>query len=100
DSFELLDRLGREGFAWLDGDAGFVTSGVAATVAPADAPAFLRTIAHERDGDAPSWAGPRAVGALPFTGGGRLVVPSSITARAADGRGWCTAVGPVDEPAP
>jgi len=98
ESFDLLDRLGRDGFAWLDGDAGFVTSGVAATLAPAEAPAFLRELAHERDDDTPPWAGPRAVGALPFAGGGRLVVPSLITARDADGRGWCTAIGRLDEP--
>jgi menaquinone-specific isochorismate synthase len=100
DSFDLLDRLGRDGFAWLDGDAGFVTDGVAATVAPADAPAFLRTLAHERDADVPAWAGPRAVGALPFAGGGYLSVPSRITARDSDGRGWYTVVGRADEPSP
>ncbi len=98
--FDLLDRLGHDGFAWLDRDAGFVTNGVAATVTPADAPAFLRALAHDRDGDAPAWAGPRAVGALPFAGGGRLTVPSLITARDADGRGWCTVVGDADEPLP
>jgi menaquinone-specific isochorismate synthase len=98
--FELLDRLGRDGFAWLDGDAGFVTAGVAATVAPGDAPAFLRSLAHDRDDETPAEAGPRAVGALPFAGGGRLAVPSLITARDADGRGWCTVVGPADVPWP
>jgi menaquinone-specific isochorismate synthase len=100
DSFDLLDRLGRDGFAWFDGDAGFVTSGVAATVAPSDAPAFLRALAHDRDADTPAGAGPRAVGALPFAGDGRLTVPSLITARDADGRGWCTVVGRSDEPSP
>ncbi len=100
ESFDLLDRLGREGFAWLDDDAGFVTAGVAATVAPADAPAFLRALVHDRDADTPAWAGPRAVGALPFAGAGRLTVPSLITARDADGRGWCTTVGRADEPPP
>ena len=99
-SFDLLDRLGRDGFAWLEGDAGFVTDGVAATVAPADATAFLRTLPHDHDAGTPPWAGPRAVGALPFAGGGRLFVPSRITARDSDGRGWCTVVGQADASPP
>lgn len=87
---DLFEHLGTDGFAWMDDDDAFVTSGVAAIVAPEDAPAVLRTIAYER-GDAPRDARPRAMGALPFAGAGRLVVPSLIV-----GRGWCTTIEPAD----
>ena len=72
---DLLDCYAPDGFAWIDGDHGFVASGVAAVVAPADAPSFLSTIRHwPADARVPDAAGPRAVGALPFTGSGvRLV---------------------------
>jgi menaquinone-specific isochorismate synthase len=90
---ELLDHLGADGFAWLDGDRPFVTAGIAAVVTPEEAPAVLRAIAYD-SGDAPADARPRAVGALPFAGGGRLVVPSLIV-----GRGWCTTIEPADSTA-
>ena len=34
--------------------------------------------------------GPRAVGALPFAGGGRMIIPARIVERDADGRVWRT----------
>ena len=91
---DLLDRLGPSGFAWFaDGDA-FVTSGVAATLEPAEAVAFLRSL--ERTGDA-GGRGPRAVGALPFAGTstGALVVPARIVERDAAGKIWATTVAPA-----
>ena len=100
DGFDLLDHLGPRGFAWLDGARGFVTAGVAATVDPLDASTRLGTIDHERDRYAPAHAGPRAVGALPFDGDGRLVIPARIVARDTEGRAWCTHIGTVDPPAP
>ena len=72
---DLLEHLAPGGFAWLDGYTGFVTAGVAATVEPADAAAYLRALPHDRSSDVPVPAGPRAVGGLPFSGPGRLVVP-------------------------
>jgi menaquinone-specific isochorismate synthase len=93
----LLDHLGRDGCAWIDGDVGFTTAGVVATVAPDDAVEFLATIQHDLHRDAARVAGPRAVGALPFAGTGRLIVPARIVGRDADGRGWCTT---IDAPAP
>jgi menaquinone-specific isochorismate synthase len=89
---QLLDHLGGDGFAWLDGSAGFVTAGIAATVAPANAVGFLRALRHEHDCDAPGTAGPRAVGALPFDGTDMLVVPAVVIAQDADGRAWQTVV--------
>ncbi len=96
---ELLDHLGADGFAFLDGEYGFVTAGVANVVAPDDAPAFLRTIAHDRDDDTPATVGPRAVGALPFRGAGRLFVPEVITGRDAHtGLAWRTRIARADTP--
>jgi menaquinone-specific isochorismate synthase len=98
---DLLGALGPGGFAWLDGNAGFVTSGVAAAVAPEGAQAALDAIVHDAAPGTPPGAGPRAVGALPFAGGGRLVVPARIVGITADGGGWETLVGaaPADAPA-
>jgi menaquinone-specific isochorismate synthase len=93
----LLDHLGRDGCAYLDGDQGFATAGVVATVAPDAAVAFLATIAHDAHPDTSRSAGPRAVGALPFNGTGRLIVPARIVGRDADGRAWCTT---IDETSP
>jgi menaquinone-specific isochorismate synthase len=91
--FDLLDAYTSDGFAWLDGEYGFVTSGAAAVVAPADATAFLAGIRHSTTGvDVPATAGPRAVGALPFAGTGELVVPARIVARDATGRVWRTVI--------
>ncbi len=90
---DLLDCYEPDGFAWLDGDHGFVASGVAAVVAPADARSLLATIRHSSaDVHVSDAAGPRAVGALPFTGSGQLVVPGLIIGRDADGRMWRTVI--------
>jgi len=98
---DLLDEYTPGGFAWLDGDVGFVAAGVAAVVDPADAAAFLATIRHRPDdGGVSNAAGPRAVGALPFTGPGPLFVPARIVGRDAAGASWCTVIEPVDAPLP
>jgi len=57
--FDLLDFYAHDGFAWIDGDHGFVATGVAALVAPADATALLADIGHWADPDTPAGAGPR-----------------------------------------
>jgi menaquinone-specific isochorismate synthase len=94
---DLVDSLGPGGFAWFaDGDA-FVTAGIAAVVDPADAVALLRSI--ERAGDA-GGRGPRALGALPFTGHGRLTVPARIVERDSAGRAWETTISPAISSAP
>jgi menaquinone-specific isochorismate synthase len=94
---DLLDGFDADGFAWIDGDHGFVASGVAAVVRPEDAPELLASIAHRTaaDGVSPA-AGPRAVGALPFRGLGELVVPARIVGRDADGRAWQTVVDGIE----
>ena len=98
---DLIDCYTADGFAWLDGDHGFVTSGVAAVVAPADAPSFLATIRHSSaTAHVPDSAGPRAVGALPFGGSGHLVVPAVIVGRDHKGRTWRTVIDDVDAPRP
>lgn len=100
DPGDLLDHLAPGGFAWIDGACGFVTAGVAASMAPDRAEAALDAIAHERAPGTPGTAGPRAVGALPFQGAGRLVIPARIVARDAGGPAWCTTISEVDPPAP
>jgi menaquinone-specific isochorismate synthase len=98
DPAPLLTHLDPEGFAWLHGDSGFVTTGIAALVRPEEARAFLASIAHITDEDAPA-AGPRAVGALPFADDASLVVPARIVGRDADGTGWETMIGHAEMPA-
>jgi menaquinone-specific isochorismate synthase len=95
--FDLLDVYAPDGFAWLDGNQGFVASGIAALVAPTDARAFLASISHWTSEDVSAAAGPRAVGALPFAGSGQLVVPARIVGRDADGRTWRTIIDHVEE---
>jgi menaquinone-specific isochorismate synthase len=99
DATDLVDHLGPDGAAWLDGACGFVTAGVAAIVEPADAVLTLRAIEHER-GDAPDAIRPRAIGALPFEGGGRMIVPARIVTRDAHGRVWRTTIEPAHQVAP
>ena len=51
--FDLLDVYAPDGFAWLDGNEGFVASGIAALVAPA---AGLPMLAKKvTKGLTPSW---------------------------------------------
>ncbi len=92
DTTDLLDHLEGDGGAWLDGPTGFVTAGVATIVDPARAVETLRTI---ESADAPAGVGPRAFGALPFHGAGRMVVPARIVQRTADGHVWRTIVEPA-----
>jgi len=96
---DLIDLVDPDGFAWIDGDCGFVASGVAAVVPPERATALVASIAHWADPAViPATAGPRAVGALPFRGTGELVVPARIVGRAEDGRAWQTVIDAVDVP--
>jgi len=100
-AIDLLDYSSPDGFAWLDRDHGFVASGVAALVSPAEAAAFLATIRHSAGGDDVSeTAGPRAVGALPFVGSGDLVVPARIVGRDTHGRVWRTVIDDAEFPDP
>jgi menaquinone-specific isochorismate synthase len=87
----LADSFGDDGTAWLDGDRGFVTAGIAAMVEPRDAVATLRGIDHVCD-DGFDAIGPRAVGALPFEGGGRMIIPTRIVARDPTGHVWRTTI--------
>ena len=95
----VVDHLAADGAAWLRDGRGFVTAGIAAVVQPGDAVAALREIDHVHRGpeidtglDAPR---PRAVGALPFAGGGRMIVPARIVERTPDGRLWRTVIEPA-----
>jgi menaquinone-specific isochorismate synthase len=96
--FDLLDHLGPEGFVWFDGPVGFVTSGVAMTVDADEAPDIVRTLAHESTAGVSPDAGPRAVGALPFAGSGRMVVPARLTGLDHEGRAWMTTFDGCDAP--
>ncbi|HUV10505.1 MAG TPA: isochorismate synthase [Acidimicrobiia bacterium] len=91
---DLLDELGSDGFAWLHGDSGFVTSGVATRVHPDDAVEVLAEIDHD-DEVGTTGSGPVAAGALPFAAATRatLTVPSRIVGRHPGGRGWVTEIG-------
>jgi menaquinone-specific isochorismate synthase len=100
DPEDLLRRLGAGGGAWLVGESGFVTAGVAARFTLGEACAALAAIEHRRSADAPESAGPRAIGALRFEGGGTLVLPARIVARDGEGRAWQTTVAGVDVPPP
>jgi menaquinone-specific isochorismate synthase len=92
DPIDLLDSLGPDGFTWFADGEEFVTAGTAAIVEPTEAVSFLRSV--ERSGDA-GGRGPRAVGALPFGGGARMVVPARIVERDAAGKVWSTSVVPA-----
>jgi isochorismate synthase len=94
DAGDLFDHLGADGFAFVDGDHGFVTAGRVLEVPTEDALPVLRSI----EGVDPDRV--RVVGALPFEGGGRLVVPARIVARERDGRAWQTEIEGVDGLAP
>ena len=94
----LTDCFGPDGTAWLDGECGFVTAGVAAIVDPRDAVAMLRAIDHTCD-EAPDAVGPRAVGALPFEGDGRMVIPARVVTRDAAGRFWRTTIDSAEHDA-
>jgi menaquinone-specific isochorismate synthase len=99
---DLVDELAPDGFAWLEDDAGFVTSGVAARFPAADAGPVLARIEVD-DPIARPGTGALAVGALPFdaAAAGELVVPRRITGLDADGRAWRTEVGsPLSARAP
>jgi len=92
----LLDHLAPDGAAWLHDGRGFVTAGTAAVVPPADAIEVLRAIDHVPAERGTGATGPRAVGALPFAGGGRMIVPARIVERTRDGRLWRTVIEPAD----
>jgi menaquinone-specific isochorismate synthase len=94
---DLLRELGAGGFAWFGPNGSFVTGGEAVRVAPADARAVLDAIDDVRPDGAPRAAGAIAVGALPFDGGGRLVVPARVVGVGPGGRAWRTTIGPADE---
>ena len=98
DAGALLDHLGVGGAAWLDGTRGFVTAGIAEIVEPSEAVAALQAIAHENPDDS-GIGGPRAFGALPFMGGGRMIIPARIVERDTEGRLWRTEISPAAVPA-
>ncbi|MGO9876328.1 MAG: isochorismate synthase MenF [Acidimicrobiia bacterium] len=98
DGGNLLDHLGPDGTAWLDGPRGFATAGIAAIVEPSHAVAALRAISRDdvaTNQTTHAAIGPRAVGALPFAGGGRMIVPARIVERDRDGLMWRTVIGPA-----
>ncbi len=95
----LLESLAPDGFAWLAGDAGFVTSGIAARVPAADVDRVLAALEVD-DAVAQPGTGAIAVGALPFHGaeGGEVVIPATVTGIGADGRAWRTEIGASESP--
>jgi menaquinone-specific isochorismate synthase len=96
---DVLDHYSGAGCAWLGASASFVTAGVAKTVALGDAAGALAAIDHHVTDPCSDQAGPRAIGALPFSGAGPLVIPTRIVGRDAHGAMWCTEIGSDAEPA-
>lgn len=88
---DLVEHLGRDGFAWFGDEHQFVTAGVAARVSTAHAASFLRSI--ERSRDEPPVPGPRAVAALPFAGSGTMTIPAVVVERDRHGATWRTTIG-------
>lgn len=70
DPLDALDALGRDGFAWFDGDRAVVTSGVAAVVAPKDVASTLARLGDDAV----------ACGALDFADASAspLIVPARV----------------------
>jgi menaquinone-specific isochorismate synthase len=99
DAGDLLAFADPRGFVWLNDDDGFVTTGVAAEVPASIATDVLGAVTHVRAPGSPDAAGPRVVGALPFEGGGQLVLPAHILGRDANGRTWRTTIDDCDVPA-
>jgi menaquinone-specific isochorismate synthase len=98
DPGDLLAFADPRGFVWLNDGGGFVTTGLAAEVPAPMAADVLGAVTHRRAPGAPEAAGPRLVGALPFEGGGHLVLPSRILGRDANGRAWRTTIDDSDVP--
>jgi menaquinone-specific isochorismate synthase len=96
---DLVDELAPDGFAWLTGDEGFVTAGVAARIAVDDIEGVLAAIPTSDEVERPG-TGAIAVGALPFDEVvcGELVIPARVVGRAADGVAWVTEIGPSTPP--
>jgi len=95
---DLLGWAGDDGAVWLrDGD-GLAGRGVAARVDVAVAAAWLASVETDDEVGRPG-SGAVALGALPFGGGGDLVVPAQLVGRSADGTSWVTTIsegGAVD----
>lgn len=91
---DLLAALGPGGFAWLHGDAGFVTAGIAARVPPSKVGAALTGMEVD-DSVCVEGSGALAVGALPFRDpfAGSLVIPARVEGVSRDGRAWVTEIG-------
>jgi menaquinone-specific isochorismate synthase len=111
DTGDVLDVLGRGGFAWIHDRAGLATAGVAARIPVGTGPerfgeacSAVDELLAGADVDDPlrlPGTGPLAVGAIPFADdvAGELVVPALVVGRTADGRAWITETGPALEAA-
>ena len=97
---DLVDLAGPNDFVWLHDGAGFVATGVAATVPADEVEGFLATITVDDEVGAPG-TGAIAVGALPFDPAApvALVVPARVTGRTASGCTWVTEIAPVTDAA-
>ena len=91
---DLLEHADPDGFAWIHGSGGFMTSGTAAVVEPDAVDAVLAGIEVD---DPLRWpgTGPIAVGALGFDPArpAGLVIPNEVIGCTPDGRGWITQIG-------
>lgn len=113
DLLDFLSDLGDHGFAWIQGQTGFITSGVAERIAFPTGPhrfeiaaakvaTILRSI-QSQDEVGLMGTGPLAVGALPFSPdtSGELIVPEVVVGQPANGSpAWITRVSRVAETVP
>jgi isochorismate synthase len=89
-----LVHLGHVGVVFEQGGVGLAGYGTALRIdSPAEVEAALASIEVDDEVGLPG-TGPVAFGALPFTGTGSLVVPSTIVGIAEDGTQWVTDIGP------
>ncbi len=88
---DQLAWAGNDGVMWLRNGAGIAGRGEALRVPVARTAEVLAEIGVDDPLDRPG-TGAVAVGALPFSGGGELIVPAQVVGRSEDGVAWVTTI--------
>lgn len=95
---DLLAWAGDDGAVWMRESDGLAGRGEARRVGANDAAKVLADMDVDDEVGQPG-CGAVALGALPFAGGGELVIPAEVVGRSADGTAWVTSIsvdGAVD----
>ena len=97
---DLNDFAGSDGFLFVRDGVGLAGQGVAARVEADDVVAFLAAMDFD-DYVGVAGCGPVAIGVLPFKPGAstKLVVPSVVIGKGADGQRWITIIDGAEIPA-